>query len=86
VRPTSPDRELPDDNRPGARSRCDGRRRPHVARKCRAPVLTRSPHGFFTKLFHHPVNTRRERACSKSVSLVPRAGLELFSAPTAESP
>jgi hypothetical protein len=48
--------------------------------KCRAGVLTGSLHSFFTKLFNRPVNTRRERASSRSVTFGPRAGRELSGA------
>ena len=49
-------------------------------------VLTGSLPSFFTKLFHNLVNTPRERACSKSISLGPRTGRELFSAMETKSP
>jgi hypothetical protein len=49
-------------------------------------VLTGSLPSFFTKLFDNLVNNSRERACSRSVSFAPRAGLELVSTLTPKSP
>jgi hypothetical protein len=57
-----------------------------LGKKCRARVLTQSPPSFFTKLFNKRVNTRRERERSRSVTLGPRTGRELFSAMEAKSP
>jgi hypothetical protein len=47
--------------------------------KCRALVLTQSPHSFFTKLFNKRVNTRASARGSTSVTFGPRARRELLS-------